>query len=200
MYPQVEQYYETVDKAYEDYRRKTDDKREATHREFVAEPTKREELNRRFRDARQALQDAYEQAKADAFKELTASIEQTGDQFAAWLVGSDAFTEYPEHSKEVLRILPATQERIREFGREQGWCNVLDDYLRQARNAGAFGPVDQAVVASEQMHSWFTRDFAPYQAYHDRLDGFVNRIVEAKVAKALADAAEARTQAPEPSE
>lgn len=153
MYAAVEQYLKTAAEAEENHRKLSDGKYRATLDEERANPTQRQEIWARYYKASDEARDAYNRTLDEAHTALREGLEAEGDKLALWIL-EHTFEEYPNYSLTVLQALPATVTELTALARKNDWCNVFDNFLRQARRAGVIAPM----TAREQLEDWFTRE------------------------------------------
>ncbi len=95
------------------------------------------------------------------------ALKESGDPLVAYIAQHVPDT-YRHHAEELLRILPATEAQVRQWGREQSIDTaVFSQFVDEARAAGAFGdtPADTATPGATEraaLEAW-ARGIAPGQ-------------------------------------
>lgn len=118
MLPEVEIYFETAERLRQEYT----EKRQRYYNDLGAT----QELNRQYDKG------------IDEARELLANSE---NKLIAWIGkgGSDDYRvwDYPEHTEEILRILPTSSDALDDFAAAQGWCSTFSRFKQAAINDGA---------------------------------------------------------------
>lgn len=118
MLPEVEIYFETCERLYQEYI----EKRQRYYNDL---------------EATQELHRMYEKG-IDEARELLANSE---NKLIAWISkgGSDSnrVWDFPEHTEEILRLLPASSDALDDYAFKQGWCSTFSKFKQAAVNDGA---------------------------------------------------------------
>ena len=172
MLPQIEKYFADIKTAEDEY-----DKTCATAAtELRAAPESGyNTIASRIYDATVEHAQNIKEIKIDGTWE---ALKKDQDPAVAWIAIHCA--GYKEHADEVLRILPATVDQLRQFRTNKGWCSDYTNFLERAIDDGVLGPADPNRLR-ESLTSWFRNNFSSHRPYAEELERRVAAIVKAEL-------------------
>lgn len=190
VYPEVEKYNALRDEAVQTYARLETDKYRASgeeERAATAELTTSEErarvrhdvwgrYNAAIRAARREKAAKLSAARAELVEFLTAN-----DKFAAWLLTDPDVQEYSGHAEEVLSALPMNYAELLAFGQRQGWCNMLNHFLRKAVADGVLTGPTPVESARAALPAYVQDQITSHRPYVDRISELADAVAKADV-------------------